>query len=119
MLPFDWQSSEVSVEPLKPTTNIMKCHICQAFGSTTHDQYSFILVVDDIRIKFVNRKDVEHLFNALEDYKVETGWTGGLYCGITLDLNYKDIYVDLAAVAAFILSLSIQKLKSDFFKVDK
>ncbi len=37
----------------------------------------------------------EHLLIALNDYyKVEIDWTGRLYCGLTLDWNYKDRHVD-------------------------
>ena len=27
---------------------------------------------------------------------METDWTGGLYCGITLEWNYKQRYVDIS-----------------------
>ncbi len=46
---------------------------------------------------YVNKLDAEQLLNSLQDhYKVEIDWTGGLCCGITLDWNYKDRYVDIS-----------------------
>ena len=46
---------------------------------------TFTLVVDNFGIKFVGDKHARHLIATLSKYyTVETYWTGGLYCGITL-----------------------------------
>ncbi|KAL7460101.1 LOW QUALITY PROTEIN: hypothetical protein ACHAXS_000568 [Conticribra weissflogii] len=54
-----------------------------------------MLVVDDFGIKYVNKK---LLLNTLKhnNYKVEINWTGGLYCGLTIDWSYKDRHVDIS-----------------------
>ena len=62
---------------------------------------SFTLVVDDFGVKYVGEEHAKHLIKALEPhYKLSQDWTGGLYCGITLEWNYagrlEDRYVDLS-----------------------
>jgi hypothetical protein len=58
---------------------------------------TFTLVVDDFRIKYVGQENVYHLLNALkQDYNVTEDWTGGLYCKIKLDWDYKNKTVDLS-----------------------
>ena len=53
-------------------------------------QVWFTLVVDDFGIKFVGEENAKHLLGVLKEfYKMEEDWTGILYCGITLDWNYK------------------------------
>ena len=55
----------------------------------------FTLVVDDFGIKYVGKDNIDHLLNALrEEYKIEVDWTGTLYCGITLNWNYEERWVD-------------------------
>ncbi len=56
-----------------------------------------MLVADDFDIKYVYKKDAEHLLNARKDYIVEIDWTGSrLYCGITLNWSYKERYIDIS-----------------------
>jgi hypothetical protein len=56
---------------------------------------TFTLVVDDFGIKYVGDEHAQHLIDTLSKYyTVETDWTGGLYCGITLEWNYQQRYVD-------------------------
>jgi len=58
---------------------------------------SFTLVVDDFGIKYVGREHAEHLLRALnKDYTIEADWKGELYCGITLEWNYNEGYVDIS-----------------------
>ena len=58
---------------------------------------TFCLVVDDFGIKYVGRQHADHLIHALEQlYKCSTDWTGSLYCGLTIDWNYQDKYVDIS-----------------------
>jgi hypothetical protein len=57
----------------------------------------FTLVVDDFGVQYVGKEHTQHLIDALEaDYIVSKDWTGGLYRGITLKLNYVSKHVDLS-----------------------
>jgi hypothetical protein len=57
----------------------------------------FTLVVDDFGVQYVGAEHAHHLIAALEtDYTVSKDWTGGLYCGITLNWDYANKYVDLS-----------------------
>jgi Reverse transcriptase (RNA-dependent DNA polymerase). len=58
---------------------------------------SFILVVDDFGIKYTDERDATHLIQALQDlYTVNVNWTGSLYCGLTLQWNYDEKYIDIS-----------------------
>ena len=66
-------------------------------GYWKHDTrpISFTLVVDDFGVKYVGKEHADHLMESLKKYyPVAEDWTGGLYCGITLEWNYKEGYVD-------------------------
>jgi hypothetical protein len=57
----------------------------------------FTLVVDDFGVQYVGAEHAHHLIAALEtDYTVSKDWTGGLYCGITLNWDYANKHVDLS-----------------------
>ena len=46
---------------------------------------SFTLVVDDFGVKYVGKKNADHLVAALKGTnKISEYWTGSLYCGIHL-----------------------------------
>jgi hypothetical protein len=54
-------------------------------------------VVDDFGIKYSGKEIANHLLNALkENYEVTEDWAGKLYCGISLDWDYKNKTVDLS-----------------------
>ena len=56
---------------------------------------AFTLVVDDFGVKYEGKEHVEHLLVALEDnYTIENDWEGKLYCGIALNWNYEEGWVD-------------------------
>jgi hypothetical protein len=61
----------------------------------------FNLCVDDFCVKYIGRKHLQHLYNALrkETYEIVEDWTGNLYCGITLKWNYEKHHVYLAMPA--------------------
>jgi hypothetical protein len=60
-------------------------------------QIQFTLVVDDFGVQYVGAEHAQHLIAALEtDYTVSKDWTGGLYCGITLNWDYANKHVDLS-----------------------
>ena len=57
----------------------------------------FTLIVDDFGIKYIGKKIADHLLQVLnKHYDMETDWTGGLYCGITLQWNYEERYVHIS-----------------------
>jgi hypothetical protein len=54
-------------------------------------------VVDYFGIKYSGKENADHLLNALkENYEVTEDWAGKLYCGISLDWEYKNKTVDLS-----------------------
>jgi hypothetical protein len=58
---------------------------------------TFVLVVDDFGIQIQGKQDAQHLIAALkEHYEITVDWDGKLFCGITLDWNYKNGTVDLS-----------------------
>jgi hypothetical protein len=58
---------------------------------------TFTLVFDDFGIKYSGKENANHLLNALkENYEVTEDWAGKLYCGISLDWDYKNKTVDLS-----------------------
>jgi hypothetical protein len=60
-------------------------------GLWRHDKsdLAFTLVVDDFGIRYTNPQDVKDLMNTLNElYKVSEDWTGGQYCGLTLEWDY-------------------------------
>jgi hypothetical protein len=61
----------------------------------------FNLCVDDLGIKYIECKHIQHLYNALckETYEIVEDWMANLYCQITLKWNYKKHHVDLAMPA--------------------
>ncbi len=68
-------------------------------GLWCHEQrpITFSLVVDDFGVKYTDKRDADHLVNALQDkYKITTDWEGLLYCGLKLDWDYKTRTVDLS-----------------------
>ena len=59
---------------------------------------TFVLVVDDFGVKYVGKQHVLHLLNALKTFyeKISVDWEGKLFCGITLNWDYKNKHVDLS-----------------------
>jgi hypothetical protein len=68
-------------------------------GLWAHDilPVTFSLVVDDFGVKYEGIANAHHLIDALEQhYTVLKYWTGDLYCGITLHLDYLHRHVNLS-----------------------
>ena len=60
----------------------------------------FNLTVDDFGIKYVGEEHLQHLFTTLKQhYEIVEDITGSLYCGITLEWDYKNRHVDLSMPA--------------------
>ena len=57
----------------------------------------FCVCVDDFGVKYFSNNDLEHLLNALKThYKITTDYTGTHYCGMTLNWNYDQSFVDVS-----------------------
>ena len=57
---------------------------------------TFALCIDDFGVKYFSKIDADHLINALQkNYNITTNWIGSLYCGLTLNCNYKEGWVDI------------------------
>ena len=52
---------------------------------------SFSLVVDGFGIKYIHKKDADHLISELKKhYDVTIDWEGKIFCGIHLEWDYKN-----------------------------
>ena len=81
---------------LAPTSNYECVHTPGLWWHVTRP-IQFTLVVDDFGLKYIGNKHVEHLIKALKkDYKLAKDWESNLYCGITLDWNYEEGYLDIS-----------------------
>ncbi len=57
---------------------------------------TFTLIVDDFGVKFENKADVDHLISSIKStYTLTDDWTGNLYCGIMLELDYVGCTVNI------------------------
>ena len=68
-------------------------------GLWKHDtrNIAFLLVVDDFGIKYTDRRDAEHLLNALKtSYKVSVDEDGERYCGLILKWDYQRRHCDIS-----------------------
>ena len=55
------------------------------------------LCVDDFGIKYYSKDDAEHLLHFIgEKYKYTTDWDGKNYCGLQMDWDYVEGYVDIS-----------------------
>jgi hypothetical protein len=64
-----------------------------------HDRsdLAFTLVVDNFGIKYTNPQDVHEQMTTLKElYKVSEDWTGGRYCGLTLEWDYENRTCDIS-----------------------
>ena len=71
----------------------------------------FCLCVDDFGIKYYSKDDANHLLQALgTKYKYTTDWKGTHYCGLTLQWNYDQQYVDI--IMPGYIKKALQRLKN-------
>ena len=58
----------------------------------------FSLVVDDFGVKYVGKEHADHLIQTLRKHyeAVTEDWEGKLYCGITLEWNYTERWLDIS-----------------------
>jgi hypothetical protein len=67
-------------------------------GLLYHDtrKITFTLVVDNFGVKYVDKCNIEHLITSLKaNYALTVDWTDNLYCGIFLDWDYVNQWVDI------------------------
>ena len=58
---------------------------------------SFTLIVDDFRVKYVSKNDIDHLIKSIKStYTLTKDWTGNLYCGITLEWDYINQHINIS-----------------------
>jgi hypothetical protein len=58
---------------------------------------TFSLVVNDLGIKYVGQEHTDHLKASIEKhYQIFCDWIGSAYCGLQLNWDYKNKYVDLS-----------------------
>ena len=87
-------------------------HVPGTIGMWAHKSrpIQFCLTVDDFGIKYFNKADVEHLLQTIGQlYKYTTDWTGQHYCGMKLDWNYKQGYVDVSMPGY--VTMTLQRLQ--------
>ena len=57
----------------------------------------FCLCVDDFGVKYTRKEDANHLLEKLKiKYNMTCDWSGTSYCGLTLQWNYHQKYVDIS-----------------------
>ena len=57
----------------------------------------FTLCVEDFGVKYFGKENADHLINTInKPCTCSKDWTGTLYCGITLDWNYKQHDLDIS-----------------------
>ena len=73
------------------------CPITPGLWKHNTRDISFLLVVDDFGVKYTDRRDVEHLLEALQTaYKVSIDWDGERYCGLILKWDYQRRTCDIS-----------------------
>ena len=82
-------------------------------GLWKHDTrpIQFTLVVDNFGLKYVNKDNVMHLQQVLEEhYQTTTDWSGNRYIGIKIDWDYKQqqVHLSMPGYIMAALKLSIQ-----------
>ena len=73
--------------------------IPQTVGMWRHKtrKTKFCLCVDDFGIQYHSQADADHLIQALQNfYKITIDWSGKHYCGLTLDWDYENRFVDIS-----------------------
>ena len=60
-------------------------------------QITFMLVVNNFGVKYVDKSNVEHLITSLKaNYTLTIDWMGNLYCRISLDWDYINQWVNIS-----------------------
>jgi hypothetical protein len=74
-----------------------KCKNTPGLWYNKTKKITFTLVVNDFGVKYIDKSDVKHLIASLkENVALTVYWTGNLYCGISLDRDYVNQWVDIS-----------------------
>ena len=68
-------------------------------GLWKHDTrpISFSLAVDDFRVKYVGKKNAQHLLDTVQQYyKCSCKWKGERFCGLTIKWDYNGKKVNVS-----------------------
>ncbi len=58
---------------------------------------SFTLIVNNFGVKYIDKVEVDHLIASIETtYTLTKDWTGDMYCGIKLNLDYVKRMVNIS-----------------------
>ena len=74
-------------------------HVVSTAGVWKHKTHPthFFVCVDDFDIKYFTKDDADHIINSIgQHYQYITDLKGINYCGLTLNWNYSDEYVDIS-----------------------
>jgi hypothetical protein len=89
-------SAQELLETRLNTGGYMQSKLTPGYWKHKWQPISFILVVDNFRVKYIRKEHVMHLINVLKKhYKVEEDWEGQQYLGITMDWDHKNHKVHL------------------------
>ena len=73
------------------------CPCTPGLWQDTRSDLMFTLVVDDFGVRHTNKASVDRLLQVLRTkYRLKEDWTGSRYCGLHLDWNYAQGYVDIS-----------------------
>jgi hypothetical protein len=93
-------SGRLASDDLKPHLQKWDYHECpRTPGLFRHKSQPImsVLVVDDFRVQYTGQEHADHLHSCIKDkYKCTYDKKGDLFCGITLNWNYRHRWVDLS-----------------------
>jgi hypothetical protein len=70
--------------------------IHQDYGAMNHGQFHSRWLLNIFGVKNKTQDDINHLIGPIKSmYTLTKDWTGNLYCGITLNWDYKNRTVDI------------------------
>ena len=80
--------AEFGYSPVAQTPSLWK-HATKDIG--------FSLVVDDFGVKYVGKDTADYLTQVLKNlYNISIGWTGSLYCSLTINWDYDKSICDIS-----------------------
>ena len=62
----------------------------QDYGNMPGNQLLFVLIIDDLGIKYNSLQHAQYLLKTIHEYyDLSIEWSGKLFCGITLTLDFE------------------------------
>ncbi len=84
----------------------------QGLFKRTTKPIQFTLVVNDFGVKYIGWEHAQHLANMIkQNYTILEDWEGKLYCGVSLNWNYEQQYVNIS-MPGYIVKV-LQKFNHD------